>query len=148
MERQPVGFRHGRKVGMVADDRDQFAGKLALLPAQCEVVEAVLGLRDKHDDLRPARGRSHLHRHAQPGGKGAERRGIGRLGPRLGDPLDALKEDARLHVAVLVRMQDVAPAFEDPTRHAGHETGLVGAVQQGDERDGGGHGENVFGVRF
>jgi hypothetical protein len=62
-----------------------------------------------------------------------ESSGVGR-GVAVGrDPLDALEKNARLHIAVLVGVQNVAPALKNPTRDPGDETGLIGAMEKSDE---------------
>ena len=58
-----------------------------------------------------------------------KRCGIGRRGACGGGPLDPLEKHAGLHVAVLVSMEDVAAAFEDPTGDARDEAGLIRPVQ-------------------
>jgi hypothetical protein len=40
-----------------------------------------------------------------------------------------LEEHARLHVAVLIRVEDVAAALEDPAGDPRHEAGLIGTVE-------------------
>jgi hypothetical protein len=44
-----------------------------------------------------------------------------------------LEKHARLHIAVLVGVQNVTPALENPTRDPGDEAGLIGTVKESDE---------------
>ena len=60
--------------------------------------------------------------------------GVGRGVAVRRHPLDALEEYARLHIAVLVGVEDVTPALKDPTGDPGDEAGLIGAVEESDER--------------
>ena len=65
-----------------------------------------------------------------------------------GSPLEALEEDILGVVAMLVGMEDVALALENPTGGTRHEARLVRAGQQGGQGegfvgDGSGH-EQVF----
>ncbi len=53
-----------------------------------------------------------------------------------GHPLDALEKFAGLHVAMLVGMQNVSLASINPARGPRHQAGLVGTVQEGNERGG------------
>ena len=48
-------------------------------------------------------------------------------------PFQALKENVRLPIEVLIGMQDVASVVMNPTRHAGHYASLVRAMQESDQ---------------
>ena len=101
----------------------------------------------KEDDhARAAAGDGHAHLHPE---RRRERLEVPRIALRHtlgadGFPLDALEKNPGFHVAVLIGVEDVAPAREDPTGYAGDEAGLIGAVQEGDE-GGGGHDERNYG---
>ena len=72
--------------------------------------------------------------HTERSRERVESGGVGRGVAVRRHPLDALEKHTRLHVAVLVGVEDVAPALEDPTGDPGDETGLIGTVKESDER--------------
>ena len=107
---------------------------------------AVVEFRNKEGDLGLPVGDRHdgLHPH-----------GISEVTKGLGDgrggeltfvrPFDALKEDPLLLIAMLIGMNDITGILKDPPGDFGDDSGVIGAVEQGDEIGGrlGGHGKDV-----
>lgn len=140
MKRQAIGRGGGGEIGVVGNYGDELAGKFTGTPPQDQIVKAVIEFRDENSYARALGGGGDAGVHAERGGEVVKCGGVGR-GRALGwNPLDALKEDARLHVAVLVRVEDVSTPLEDPAGDPSHEAGLIGTVEQGDEGRGRGHG--------
>jgi hypothetical protein len=133
-ERESIPLRHRREVGMVADDEDDIAGEVARAPPEAKVVEAVVRLGNEQGDPGAVGRRGDAHVHAEAAPELVEGGGIGRRVPIGRLPLDALEEDPRLGVAVLVGVQDVATPLEDPAGDARHEARLIRAMQQRNER--------------
>jgi hypothetical protein len=55
-------------------------------------------------------------------------------------PLDALEKNPRLHVAMLIGVEDISTAFKNPPSHAGHEPRLIRAVEKCDKSGWNRHG--------
>jgi len=69
--------------------------------------------------------------HAKLGRKNREsRRLTGGIGASW-DPFHPLEKNAALHIAMLISVKNVAASGEYPSRDAGDEAGLIGAVEQG-----------------
>ena len=104
--------------------------------AQQEVVEAVIGARDEDRDALAARGVAQPPGHAQAPGhlrdRGLEARAVGaQLG---GVEVDALEEDPRDGVGVLVGVEDVGAVPVEELGERRDDAALVGA---GDQQRGG-----------
>src|SRR5690606_464630 len=131
MKRNAVTRRSLCERGVVGNDGDDVARVVAALPAEDEIVETVIEFRDEQRDARALLGAGHANFHAERFGELTESVGIAGGDVRGCGPLDALKEDALLGVAVLVGVQDVAAMFKDPTGGAGDQTGTVGTMKEG-----------------
>jgi hypothetical protein len=66
-ETQPVSGRHRAKVGMIGNDEGEVGGVVPRPRPQDQVVEAMIGLGDKHGDLGPVGRGRHAGLHAQAG---------------------------------------------------------------------------------
>ena len=134
MIRQPVTTRGGFEVKVVGDNGDEIAGVFAGFPAEREIMETMVKLRDKHRHSRPMRGGSDARLHTERRGEIMKRLRVGR-GIATGRlPFDALEKNACLHVAMLVGMENVTAALKNPPSHARHDPRLIRTVKQGDER--------------
>ena len=143
MERDAEVVRDRLEPVVVAHDERDVAGQLALLVADEQVVEAVVGLA--HEDREPlAIGvLPQAPSHAEPVGELGHARVQLLVGAReaVHVEADALKELARIAVEVLVGLEDVGAELGEPLGQGGDEAGAVGAADE--EGGGGGHGPTL-----
>ncbi len=135
-----------RVVGVVGDDRRDVHVELARAPAEQQVVQAVAVLADHHQHARLARQRVQLGVHAelaaQVGEQRVQRRHVGQVRRRL--EVHAQEEQpggvAGEHVAVLLRVDDVAAGLEQQAGDAVHDALGISARQRENELVAVGHG--------
>ena len=127
-EGDAVELRDGRQVRVIADDRDHVNGQALGLLAVQEVGEAV-ALAGDHDDG------AQLTAQVVDAVGGGEFLGdagealVDRGATLRGVHLDAHKEGARVGVAELLGLDDVAAGLADHTRDGVHDAGAVRAGQ-------------------
>ena len=130
VERYPELCRHWGQQLVVADDHPDVAGQLAGPVPDQQVVQAVLLAGYEDGDL-PKRGPvAHGPVKPQPDAELVHGRGE-RFDP-VGADLepDALEEDARAGIVVLVRFQDVRVVLVQRACHTRHEAGPVGRADE------------------
>jgi hypothetical protein len=92
-----------------------------------------LGNHDPDARAMGAQGGPDVHAEDRAGESG-ESIGLGLWVGCPGEPLEALEEHAELGVVVLVGVNDVAAAIENPTGHLRDQSRPVRSVEEGDDR--------------
>jgi hypothetical protein len=134
------------EIRVVAHDQRDLAAELPGLVAQEQVVEAVVGARDEDRHafhvIRPGEAPGHREARGDLGERALERQAVGE---QLGDvEVDALEEEARLRVGVLVGLEDVGAVPVKDLGQRGDDPAAVGAADEQRRGLGGarGHGRS------
>ncbi|MNU90109.1 hypothetical protein D3C71_799650 [compost metagenome] len=130
MERNAVGRRQAGVIVVIGHDGGDFRVQMSAMHAEQQVVQAVALLADHDQQAFLAAGIVQLEFHAVFGGHGVQA-GAQVVGRHADGQVEmhAQEEAARLVVAELLGIQDVAAQFEQQAAHAVDDARAVGAGQ-------------------